>query len=152
MDAGNGSYGNMFDIVAKQNIIISTFKIHARIGSYSVEVWTKSGTYVDNIDLNGWTQVLSNTTTGAGEGSANLLPLFSSPVAISIGSKQAFYVTLNSKKIRYSNGSTEGALYKSNDHIEFFEGVGYTSNPPSDGIMFSPRVFNGYILYYLGSD
>ena len=104
MDADNGSLGNMFDIVAKQNIIISTFKIHSKIGSYTVEVWTKSGTYVDNIDLNGWTQVLSNIITGAGEGLVTLLPLFSSPVAISIGSKQAFYVTLNSGNIRYSNG------------------------------------------------
>lgn len=28
--------------------------------------------------------------------------------------------------------STEGALYKYNDHFEFFEGVGVGSNPPSE--------------------
>ena len=56
--------------------------------------------------------------------------MFDSPVAVSGGSKRAFYITIKSSGLNYVTGSTEGALFATNDHITFFQGIVSTNHPP----------------------
>jgi hypothetical protein len=68
------------------------------------------------------------------------------------GETHAFYVTptdFSTGGFNYTNGNAVGDVFASDANIEFLEGAG--SGYPFNGTLFSPRVFNGNIIYDAGS-
>ncbi|MAG55347.1 MAG: hypothetical protein CMJ83_03565 [Planctomycetes bacterium] len=146
---GNGQSGNMFDIVATNAVDICQFDI-SLAGTTTIEVWTLTalGGYLGNEAIMGnWT--LNTTAVGVignGIGVPTPVPL-ATPVPIAAGTTQAFYVTSSTGGILdYTNGTTAGAVFASDANISFLEGIG---NAYPFGAVFTPRIFNGNIIYTL---
>ncbi len=143
--AGNGAAGNMFDIQAQTNIVVSGFDVHiSSVAVTTVEVWFRSGSFVGFESSNvGWTQVLTTTVNALGTGSLTLVPANFS-VSVPAGQTYAFYVTANGGgSFAYTNGVNLGNVYTGNSDIILYEGKGggYFS------VINSPRVFNGQMRY-----
>ncbi|MBL4663240.1 MAG: proprotein convertase P-domain-containing protein, partial [Flavobacteriaceae bacterium] len=151
---GNGNFGNMFDINAINDITIQSFDINGDTGAtFDVEVYAKTGTYVGSeTDPGAWT--LLGTAPGVvsnGDGVATPLNLALNYV-MAAGETHAFYVTptdFSTGGFNYTNGTTVGAVFASDANLEFLEGAG--SGYPFDGTLFSPRVWNGNIIYDAGA-
>ncbi|MEM7185886.1 MAG: proprotein convertase P-domain-containing protein [Bacteroidota bacterium] len=151
---GNGNFGNMFDMNAINDVVIQSFDIHGDTGAtFDVEVYAKSGTYVGfETDPGAWT--LIGTAPGVvsnGDGLATPLDLMLN-YAMAAGETHAFYVTptdFSTGGFNYTNGTAVGNVFASDSNIEFLEGSG--SGYPFDGTLFSPRVWNGNIIYDAGA-
>jgi len=146
---GNGSNGNMFDIVATNEVTITNFDGNLDVGTGDVHVYYKTGTYVGFESNSGaWTLVGTTSVTSAGAGSATAIPI---PVNITIPSGQtyAFYVHAENGN-DYTNGSGVGNIYASDANIQILEGCG-KGNPLFTGGTYQPRVFNGIVHYSYGS-
>lgn len=148
---GNGQSGNMFDVVAINDLTVKSFDVNCGTGVYDFEVYTlPSGSpYLPDVsNAAAWTLVSSVTgVTGNGPGVPTFLPICVN-THVPAGATQAFYVTIsNGTGINYTNGTTTGALFASDANMEFYEGAGM-SYP--FGSNFNPRVFNGNINYELG--
>ena len=148
---GNGQAGNMFDVVALNDVTIDGMDIHiGGTSSETVEIYTKSGSYVGFTgSAAAWTLIGTVTVTGQGLGNPTPLPAGSfTPVTVNAGNTQAFYVTLTtSTNIDYTNGTNLGGVFASNSDIQILEGVG---NSYPFGGTFSPRVWNGTLRYNSG--
>jgi subtilisin-like proprotein convertase family protein len=147
---GNGQSGNMFDVMAINELTINSFDVNMDTGvTDDVEIYFKTGSYAGfQQDPAAWTLLATVPgVTSAGEGLPT--PLNQSlGVVVAAGETVAFYVTLTtSTGINYTNGSTTGALFASDANLEFYEGDG---NAYPFGGNFSPRVFNGNIVYSVG--
>lgn len=142
--AGNSFLGNMFDIVALSNIEVNGFNIHVSSTIvYTVEVWTRTGSFVGfNTSNTGWTMAGTTTVTGMGTGTLTPVPM-SFTVPIAAGQTQAFYVTITSGTFHYTNGTAVGAVWVANSDMQLLQGNGggYFS------VTNSPRCFNGEVLY-----
>ena len=144
--AGNGSNGNMFDINALTAMNVLGFTVSPQsTGPVTVEIYHRTGSYVgfENAAA-GWTLIQTETFT------ANATPYrvsFANPLAINPGT-HAFYVTSTVTTLNYTNGTVVGAVLNSNADLQVFEGVG-KSYP--FGATFTPRNFNGRIIYSTGS-
>eukprot|EP00592_Proboscia_alata_P028718 CAMPEP_0194447672 /NCGR_PEP_ID=MMETSP0176-20130528/129142_1 /TAXON_ID=216777 /ORGANISM="Proboscia alata, Strain PI-D3" /LENGTH=684 /DNA_ID=CAMNT_0039274555 /DNA_START=965 /DNA_END=3019 /DNA_ORIENTATION=- len=151
-EGGNGGSGVMFDIFAKKDITIQTFDIHVAVKSeISVEVYTKKGTFVGHeYNPASWISQLlfSADVVGNGPKQATSLPeIYFTTVQIKAGDVQAFYVTLKTGAIVYSNGNGSGKNdeFRSNDDLRITEGAGLAQYKFAK--IFSPRVFNGNVYY-----
>jgi hypothetical protein len=147
----NGNAGNLFDIMAKKDVGITGFDIHTRAQGKSLNgfVYRKTGSYVGSeTDIAAW--ALIQTFTGVesqGEGNFTPLPrLLGSPIEISAGSREAFYITLTTGDMRYTTGNKVGALYAEDENLQFFEGAA-RAYPFDDTRTWSPRIWNGAISY-----
>ena len=138
--AGNGQNGNMFDINVKNPVAITGFTMNVT-ASGTAEIYYRSGSYVGyESSATGWTVVATNVTV-ASTGAV----LVSLPTSLSLGSGiHAFYVTMSSGSVAYTNGTSIGSVFASNNDLDFYQGVG-KSYP--FGSTFSPRVWNGRIHY-----
>jgi hypothetical protein len=149
-DGGNGQSGNMFDINALETVTIDSFDIHLVAGTTDdIEVYFKPGTFVGSEgDASAWTLLATAAgITSAGDNTPTPLGL-SLGQTIAAGDTGAFYVTTTlGGTMAYTNGTTQGAIFASDANIEFLEGDGVVY--PFAG-NFSPRVFNGNILYTAG--
>jgi subtilisin-like proprotein convertase family protein len=151
---GNGNFGNMFDMNALTDVTLQSFDIHGDNGAvFDVEVYAKAGTYVGfETDPGAWT--LIGTAPGVvsnGDGLATPLNL-ALGYAMAAGETHAFYVTptdFSTGGFNYTNGNAVGDVFASDANIEFLEGSG--SGYPFNGTLFSPRVWNGNIIYDAGS-
>ena len=146
----NGLDGNMFDLNVLNDVTINSFDINMNAGTTDdVEVYFKTGTHVGfETDASAWT--LLGTATGItsnGDDVATPLNLNLGQVVLA-GETVAFYVTTLTAGVNYTNGSTAGAVFASDANIEFLEGAG---NAYPFGTNFSPRVFNGNIVYSEGT-
>ena len=150
--AGNGQAGNMFDVKASEDLIITRVDAHINAGTWDVEIYYTPGGYTGNqSSLQNWTFAGKVSVTGLGNVSSGGLktpiPL-QLDVPISAGQTMGFYVTLsNGTSINYTNGSTEGNLFATDGILSFYEGIGLAY--PAGG-SFSPRIWNGTIYYTLG--
>jgi hypothetical protein len=149
MQGGNTQAGNFFNIEAKNPISISGFVIHARSGTYTVEVFTRDGPYADDMTNAGgsWQKIQTlSGLVGNGETFLTPLPLLSQPInVLPSDGMRAFYVKLDTANIKYTNGPNgEGQKYAEDSNIIFYEGRGVSG---TFGGTFSPRVFNGKIIY-----
>ncbi len=145
--AGNGQSGNMFDIMAVNDLTVQSFDINMDAGTTDdVEIYFKTGTWVGfDADPSAWTLV--ETVTGVTSAGTNVpTPLNTNlDIDVAAGETVAFYVTLvNTTNIAYTDGTTTGALFASDANLEFYEGSG---NAYPFGLSFDPRVFNGNIIY-----
>lgn len=149
MASGNRQAGNMFDIVAKNDIEITSFDVHTHYSSILIKVFTKAGTYADGLTSPVlWTEVTPPggvIVSGKGNGIYSPLPPNSFSVPVAAGKTQAFYVTSTfSTALKYTNYHTVGTVFVSNADLDFKVGVG-KKYPFSS--TFSPRIFNGSIHY-----
>lgn len=142
--SGNAQNGNMFDIVATDDIVIDSVDVHLEQNS-DVEIYYKQGTYV-GFEANSGAWTLAGTATNvtaAGNGVPTSVPI-NINLPINNGDTYAFYITATNVSLEYTNGTTEGALHSSTPHLEFYEGIGVAY---SFGNTYSPRVWNGNIHY-----
>jgi len=146
---GNGSNGNMFDIVAINEVTIDGFDGNLDAGTGDVYIYYKSGTYVGNeTNSAAWTLIGSTSVTSSGAGSPTTIPI---PVDVTIptGQTYAFFVYTDVGN-DYTNGSSAGNVYVQDANIQILEGCGKGS-PLFTGGTYSPRVFNGIVNYSYGS-
>ena len=150
-DGGNGQAGNMFDIMAINDLTVDSFDISFDSGvTDDVEIYFKTGSWVGfDADPAAWT-LLTTVTAVASLGDNVPTPLNQTlGVDVLAGETVAFYVTLTTTTaINYTNGTTTGALFASDANMEFYEGGGNAY--PFAGT-FDPRIFNGNIVYSVGS-
>lgn len=146
---GNGSNGNMFDIVALNNVTITSFDANLDGGDNIVHIYYKTGTYVGSeTNASAWTLIGTTTVTSGGNGSGTPVPI---AVNISIPSGQTFAFYVHSELGNaYTNGSSAGSIYVQDANIQILEGCGKGA-PLFTGGTYTPRVFNGIVHYSYGS-
>jgi hypothetical protein len=152
MKQDNGQAGCMFTLQAKEDIDIVGFEIHARTKGKLIKalVYTKTGSYQGSErNAGAWNRIQISILYSNGLNALTTLPLLSSPVRISKNSQVSFYVTLETKDMRYTKGTKEGDVYVSNGDVQFLEGTG---NQYPFGTVYSPRIFNGRIKYRVVSN
>jgi len=149
--AGNNHRGNMFDIVATNDITILSFDA-SPMGNTTIEIYYKVGTWNGFANTpSAWTFVGSAPVPYTGGFSA--VPV-NVNVTIPAGQTYAFYVTSNTSAVslNYSNGTNVGNVYSADANLTFLEGGGmeypFTQNT---GAVYQPRVWNGNIHYALAN-
>ncbi len=149
--AGNNHRGNMFDLVAINQVTIQSFDVHPQ-GDTNIEVYYKTGTHVGfETNAGAWTLVGDADVVAQPQGTPTPVPL-SINVSIDVGETYAFYVTSSNVAVslNYSNGSTRGNVFASDANLQFLEGTGLEYPYANGGGLFIPRVWNGVIHYRLG--
>ena len=159
-----GSYGNMFDIVARKNdIYLYGMDLYTdRTTEVFYEIYTKRGRFFENDGLKtvfAWTKLGSGSFIGAGEGKGSKVPKFS-PIDIPHGVEQGFYVTLTTADMRYRNETLDnretlkvGEAFISDEHFEIQAGVGVGNYPLSANTeFFSTRFFLGKFHYLIAEE
>ena len=142
-NTNNGLSGNYFDMSSTANVTITGFDVNVDAGSRTIEVWTRSGSYMGNTSSSaGWTQVGVVTVTGAGLDVPTVLPL-DIGVHIPAGGTQAFGLFSNGGW-NYTNGTAEGTLLATDGTISVFEGLG--AGGPFGGTI-ATRNFSGNVYY-----
>jgi hypothetical protein len=140
---GNGQAGNMFDITTNKAIVIKALDIHTySTSSVRVLVYTKQGSHEGfEKDPSVWTLICDTRVYGAGSPQPTHIPAESvAAVSVLAGDTQAFYVTLNESKIRYTNG-----LVAADDGTVTI--VKSSGNKYPFGDSYRQRIWNG-VLYY----
>ena len=142
-------YGNMFNLdTGSKDILIESLGIHTSSTSLvTVQVYTKGGSLVgSHRSSSGWARIASTRVQGQGEGKITPIPasVFDSAVSVGADSTQAFYVTLDTEEMLFSDGRNFGVSVVSNTDLTIDEGTAH--NYPF-GSFFYPYVFNGAIYY-----
>jgi len=153
--AGNACYGNLFDVVATNDITVCSFDIHLDAGNpaSTINVWavTGGGSWLTNQgNAAAWTLLGSTTVVGSGLGVPTPLNL-NLGYQIPAGTTQGFVIekTLaSSPVIRYTNGTSYGSLEASNADVSILGGGGICS--PGGFTANTTRNWNGTMLYEVG--
>ncbi len=148
LSAGNNHRGNMFEVVAVNDIIINSFDAHP-MGNTTIAIYYKTGTYIGfEANASAWTLVGTAVVTAQPFGTPTPVPV---PINLTImsGQSYSFYVTSTNTAVslNYSNGTNEGAIYASDANLQFKEGKGLEYPFTNGGGTFSPRIWNGRIHY-----
>lgn len=151
-EAGSGSFGFMFTVLANRDIHVNAIDFYAGIaGVAQVEVFHRQGDH-NGVEFNSgaWTSVYDNTVDlVAGTNDRNRLEKLNNGkgVPISAGMINSFYLfTLNT--VRYEN-TRNGPFEISNNILEIFDGTGTSAEEAwtgDAGTLFSPRAFRGAIM------
>jgi M6 family metalloprotease-like protein len=147
---GTEQAGNMFDILALEDIAVTNFDIHCSVeGPVTVEIYTKSESHVNfENDCSKWTLIARVTTVGLGQGQHTPLPVGSfEPVHIQQFRIRAFYITIRTtagRGMRYTRGRGRGTVVAGDGSIEVLEGSGTSY---ACGRFFKNRVWNGVVYY-----
>lgn len=149
--AGNNHRGNMFDIVAANDVTILSFDA-SPMGSTTIEIYYKVGTWNGFANTpSAWTFIGSSPVPYTGGFSAVPVDV---NITIPAGQTYAFYVTSNTSAVslNYSNGNTVGNVYSSDANITFLEGGGLDYPfTQGTGAVYQPRIWNGMIHYALAN-
>lgn len=149
--AGNNHRGNMFDIVATNDVRIISFDV-SPMGNTTIEIYYKAGSWNGFANTpSAWTFIGSAPVAFTGGFSPVDIPI---NVHIPSGETYAFYITSNNTgvSLNYSNGITVGNIYSSDANIAFIEGGGMEYPfTQGTGAVYQPRVWNGRINYALDS-
>jgi Zn-dependent metalloprotease len=141
------SGGNVFNIYAYNNITITDFKMHILSGTQA-EVYYNPGGY-GNADLTssvGWTKLGSTVNiTPAGSGSLTDIPTTAN-LTIPAGNTYGIMIVCNGNNY-YNVGTAVGLIEKSNPDLYITEGHAGTGFGGTFNFTFSPRVFNGTVVY-----
>ena len=150
-DGANGNYGSMFDVSSPEGDHIVTIKeldIHVNLRDQNCPVllYGHKGTHVGTESSpQNWTLLVNTTVQCGGFGGRTRVPLGNSSIVIEAGETYAFYATLSTPNLRYTNGVAVGNVYSATKHLAIHEGRGMTS-PFSDQLI-EPRVWNGVVIY-----
>lgn len=155
-DAYYQQRGNMFNIVGKENMVVTGFDINCQDTTQNFAVYYRKGVFEGRErDSSKWTSLgRAKATMGNGIDTATYIPL-KTAVKVGKGDTVAFYVTsTTSAYVYYSIGVLQGAVFKENNHLKLLEGVGldWPFSGSTTGALFTPRIWNGSIRYYLESE
>lgn len=140
----------MFSIKALRNITVKSLTFFSSTADTApVQVYVRSGPYRDHVSsADGWTLVYNSSVVQLGRENATSLGGFEQEVVISTNEVKSFFI-FSPKKVMYkagNNDTSEGALFASDDAVEFYEGIGL-DGPIFNSTVYSPRVFRGSIIY-----
>ncbi len=137
--------GEMFDVVALKTVIVTGFDAHFNTGSGTIEIWYRPGTHVGFTTSNsGWTLASSSTLTSNGNSAITPIPA-TLAITIPAGQTYAFYIVANTgPNVRYSTGTSLGAVYAQNSEIQILQG---STGNIYFSVTTSPRAFNGTVRY-----
>lgn len=143
---GNGLDGNMFDVVAINDVTIVSVEANLNAGSHTVEIYYKVGSYVGSeTSPSAWTLAGSASgVTSNGEDTATPVPATLN-VAIAGGQTYGFYVTSASAGMSYTDGSSVGTIAAQDANVQILEGAGNVY--PFGSFFVTSRIWNG-ILHY----
>eukprot|EP00956_Cyclotella_meneghiniana_P005716 scaffold7409_cov75-Cyclotella_meneghiniana.AAC.1 len=140
----------MFWIKAdSRDIAISGFKFLTwEINSSVVEIYTRSGVYVDFEQIQtGWVLASQETVQLNGDSFLTEVTL-TNQVKIFSGTTQSFFIWIDDGNMKYDAGTVEGAVLGSDSFIEFYEGVGISGKfAGSSENVWNPRTFSGIVSY-----
>ncbi len=153
--AGNGHSGNMFTVIALQDLEITSFAVNFRTpprtttATDSVRVYTREGSYIGFEDAPpGWElihDVLLNDLIidGLDNGFTDLGD-FVAPISVCNGTERSFFV-FSEAGFDYTNGGIESDVYVFDLAMEILEGVGSSAELSNTTSIYSPRVWNGIV-------
>ena len=147
---GNGFHGNMFDVVAKEQVTLTSFDANLATGMHTVDVYYKVGTYVGFESNSGaWTLLGTSTVTSAGQGAPTPLEM-SLNLTIPKNARYGLYIVTRGTSMQYTDGasSSHGQVYIQDANLQIMVGAGGGQGFSS---MFTPRVWNGTVRYNVGS-
>jgi len=140
-----------FDVTAAADLTVDSLQMHIQDpGNFTVEVYAiEGGTYVGNeTNAGAWTLV----STGSGESNTTGTPsdvTLDTALSLTSGTTYAMALVLDATHShRYTNGDGTNQNY-SDANVSI--SLGAASNVPFTGTVFSPRVFNGTINYFVGT-
>ena len=153
--AGNGCYGNLFDVGATNDLSVCSFDIHLDAGTpaSTINVWavTGGGSWLTNQgSAANWTLLATTTVTGAGIGVPTPLSL-NLGYPIPAGTVQGFVIEKTvgaAPNIRYSNGTAYGSIEATNADVTIYGGGGICA--PGGFTANTTRNWNGTMHYELG--
>mmetsp|Transcript_28919 Transcript_28919/g.42879 ORF Transcript_28919/g.42879 Transcript_28919/m.42879 type:complete len:492 (-) Transcript_28919:122-1597(-) len=148
LETSHAYFGNMFDVTAKNDVMIESMKLHIRsLEMESIEIWTKQESFIKSIrNESDWILIGQTKARGKGEGTFTpLAPRSFDPVVIRGGTVQGFYVTLESENMLFAEKGTKiGDVFTSNEDMEIHVGTAvqyaFGWNGPSN-------VWNGMLEY-----
>eukprot|EP00970_Alexandrium_tamarense_P004698 scaffold779_cov205-Alexandrium_tamarense.AAC.37 len=122
-----GAFGTMFYLRSFGEVTIESLDVYT--GSVkpnvTIEVYTLPGKYIGHeVDATGWSLIYNNTAGSFGPDVP--ITLGGLNVDVAYGDYQSFFIWSPHQKVLYNLGTTEEALYSSNNYLEFYEGVGLT--------------------------
>ena len=136
--------GNMFDITAKNPVLILYFYGHPVVND-TIEIYFKRGSYV-GFETNpfAWTFIGSDTVVAQPFGIPTIIPIIVD-VFIPAGGTVAFYITTNGgSNLRMTTGTNEGNVFVEDASIQVREGI---TNSYPFGPNFTPYIWNGIVRY-----
>jgi hypothetical protein len=151
--SGNRGYGSMFDVSNSEGdyAVITSIDFHTNLMSdMNVIVYTKEGSFQGSefkpVD---WTIIANTTVTGQGYYKRTAIPPTDmDQVSIRNGKTRAFYVSINTPNLLYSNVEEDtglgDAVYQNNG-VAFHVGSGLQGTFSN---VFQPRLHNGGISFY----
>lgn len=144
--AGNGSGGNIFDLVALQEVKITGFAMALDAGTHNCVVYYRPSPFAgfENSPA-GW--ILLDSVSGIPSSGPVPATRITNNFSVTIPAGQTYsFCVFSYNGNEYSNGSTVGSVFAQNPYFQFLEGVG-KGTIPFNSSSFSPRVFNGEIYY-----
>lgn len=145
---GNSFDGNMFDVNILNNITVQSFDVNLADPTGDFEVYFKNDTYVGSEMTPGDWTLVGSATGVVSNGADTATPLnLNMDLSLIAGQTYAFYVTSTGAQVNYTDGVAVGNVFISNADLEILEGAG--GEYPFDA-SFSPRNFNGTIIYETG--
>mmetsp|Transcript_200 Transcript_200/g.275 ORF Transcript_200/g.275 Transcript_200/m.275 type:complete len:1303 (-) Transcript_200:158-4066(-) len=128
-DGGSTQDGNMFDVVAKRDILISNMDIHTSFeGSNMIEIYSRGVTWsAVTIHPTAWTKVSVAGLQVMGNGVGVPTPLPENafdPLYVSGGATRSFYVTTSNGRYMQQTPFTTGDVISSNNDLSIYAGVG----------------------------
>jgi uncharacterized protein YjdB len=138
----NAQSGVAFDITVLNSMNLSSFDLSTIGGTFNFEIYYRIGTSVGNqTSSSGWTLLATHLSNSASSPRNLIIP---GGVNLNAGQTYGFYVTTTtptSGNVRYTNGTTLGAVFSSNADLQIKEGYGMTYPFAASG-SFSPRIPN----------
>jgi len=143
--SNNGQSGNMFDIVnLGGNKTITGFDLNLDLGTFGLEVYGKSGSWVGfNNNSSAWNLIDTGTVTSSGVDLATFFDV--TDFLLDATSTTALYITvIGDTSMNYTNGTGVGNVFSDNGELQILEGAGIAHAFSST---FTPRIWNGSIYY-----
>ena len=148
--AGNGgAFGGAvyFDVNVIEDISLTGLYLHTNeTGAFTADVYTIVGGNYSGNETNAGAWTLLGTVSGTAQGLGTPSEgTFGSPIALSAGTNYAMAVVMDASHGHdYTNGNGSNEFF-SNADVEI--SLGSASNVPFTGTVFSPRIFNGGVIY-----
>jgi hypothetical protein len=145
---GNGSSGNIFDVVTINELDITAFDVQtSSTGTGTIDIYWRAGTgYQSTSGSTGWTFLETVSVTGNGTVGSTYVPLTN---PLSLAKAKTYSIQIDSSLgIKYTNGGSVGTVTAQDANLQITEGYGCSS---LFSCSFSPRIWNGTIHYTQGS-
>lgn len=154
-------YGNLFDVYAVYDLVVTSLDIHTDIQDMPVivKVFTKKGSMRDNSTTwDDWREVANTKIKGNGQYGSSPIPSNAfSPVVIMADTIQSFFITLTSGNLVSTEASNyfSSSVWKADDNLKISVGAGTEEYPLAldKSTFFHNNIgWNGVLRYSLGLD